>query len=327
MKVLLTGGSGFLGSHVAEQLHARGVEVRALVRPSSDVRFLRSLPNVELTTTPIDDVDGLVQTLRGVDGVIHSAGLVKAKNSAEFHHANVAATIALLEATKRHGGIRRFVQVSSLAVMGPSPDGRPLPKGTPLNPVTHYGRSKLAAERAVLSVAESVPATIIRPPAIYGPRDKEILAFFQAVKWGVLPLMGSSTRGVSLIFAADCAAACIAALEADVPSGSTYCVDDGHTLNFGQLVSQIEAALGKRAWLRFPVPRLAMTTAALGNEFLGKVMDRAVMLTRDKCNELYAPHWVCDSVDAQRDLRWVPAVPFEQGARITADWYRAQGWL
>ena len=153
------------------------------------------------------------------------------------------------------------------------------------------------------------------------------MAFFQSVKYGVLPYMGSTARGISMIFAADCAAACIAALDADVPSGSAYDLEDGSTLTLGELVRHIESSMGKRAWFRFPVPRRVLEAAALGAEIFGKATDRAMMLTRDKCNELYAPHWVCDSSDARRDLGWEPKVTFDRGARITAEWYRREGWL
>lgn len=328
MKVLLTGGSGFLGSHIAEQLSARGVEVRALVRASSDTRFLKTLPKVELFDAALSDADGLAKAMIGIDAIIHSAGVVKARNPAEFHEVNAAGTASLLDAAKKHTqNLKRFVLVSSLAVAGPSEDGKPVSSDALPNPVTHYGRSKLAAERAARANKDALPITIIRPPLIYGPRDKEVLVFFQSVKLGVLPYMGSTARGMSAIFATDCADACIAALDKNVPSASTYFVEDGQTQTLGELVGHIEQAIGKRAWVRIPVPRRALEAAAIGSELFGKLSGKAVMLTRDKCNELFAAHWVCDSSETQRDLGWKPKVPFATGARITADWYRKNGWL
>jgi nucleoside-diphosphate-sugar epimerase len=327
MTILLTGGSGFLGSHIAEQLSEQGRRVRALVRPTSDTRHLSQLQNVELVNAPLGDKAALGKAMEGVEGIIHCAGVVKAKSPAEFHRINTAGTVNMLEAAKRAEGLKRFVLVSSLTIRGPSRDGRPLPADAPPSPVTHYGRSKLAAERAALAAKDELPLTILRPSVIYGPRDREVLAFFQSVKYGVLPYMGSTARGISVTFAPDCAAACIAALDADIPSGRAYDIEDGTTLTLGELVGHIESSLGKRAWVRFPVPRRVLEAAALGTELFGKVTDRAVMLTRDKCNELYAPHWVCDSADAMRDLGWEPKVTFERGARITAEWYRREGWL
>jgi 2-alkyl-3-oxoalkanoate reductase len=326
MTTLLTGGSGFLGSHIAELLSARGEPVKALVRSTSDTKLLQRLPGVELVNASFDDVASLGRALTGVKRVIHSAGLVKAKNE-EFHRINAQGTINLLQAVRTHGGIDRMVHVSSLSVSGPSTDGKPVAVGATPNPVTHYGRSKLAAERACLAAKGDVQVTIIRPPLIYGPRDRECFAFFKAVGLGVLPYMGSMDRGFSAIYAADCAAACVAAAFKAVPSGSVYFVEDGTTQTLGQLIGHIENAMGRRAWLRIPVPRRALELAAFGSELFGKFTDQAMMLTRDKCNELYAAHWICDGSETRRELDWEPQMPFDRGAKVTLDWYRAERWL
>ena len=328
MRILLTGASGFLGSHIAEQLDQQGADVRALVRPTSDTRFLESLERVTLLSGTMSDEASLLAATEGVDGIIHAAGLVKAKAPADFHRTNAQGTANLLHAAKQNAsGIERFVLVSSLAVVGPSEDGRPIRSGATPNPVTHYARSKLAAEQAAQTEVDSLPITIIRPPMIYGPRDREILPFFKSVQLGVLPLTGSPGSLLSAIFAADCATACIKALEAKVPSGSTFFVEDGCLETLGELIAHIENALGRRAWLRVPIPRFLLYGAATGSELYGRVTGRAVMLTRDKLNELLAPHWVCDSAEAQAALDWKPRVSFDEGTRITGAWYRRTGWL
>ena len=328
MRILLTGGSGFLGSHIAEQLDQQDADVRALVRPTSDTRFLERLANVTLLPGTLSDKASLLAATEGVDGVIHAAGLIKARRPADFYQTNEQGTANLLEAVKENApGIGRFVLVSSLTVMGPTEDGQPIPAGSSPNPVTHYGWSKLGAEQATRAAAPALPITIIRPPLIYGPRDREILPFFKSVQLGLLPLTGSPSSRLSAIYAADCAAACINALEANVPSGSAYFVEDGHLETLGGLISHIENALGRRAWLRVPVPRFLMYGAALGSELYGRLRGRAVMLTRDKLNELLAPHWVCDSREARAELGWGPNISFEEGARITGAWYRREGWL
>ena len=269
-----------------------------------------------------------LSSTEGVDGIIHAAGLVKARTPADFHRTNALGTANLLDAAMHNAPhLERFVLVSSLAAMGPSLDGRPLSVGASPNPVTHYGRSKLAAERAAQAAAHALPVTIIRPPMIYGPRDREILPFFKAVQLGLLPLTGSPSAALSAVYAADCASACIKALETNVPSGSTYYVEDGRTETLGELIAHIENALGRRAWLRVPVPRFLMYAAAVASEVYGSLAGRAVMLTRDKLNELMAPNWVCDSREAQTALAWRPRVTFQEGARLTGAWYRREGWL
>jgi nucleoside-diphosphate-sugar epimerase len=328
MTVLVTGGTGFLGSHVVEQLVRARRPVRALVRKTSDTRFLRSLANVELCEGSVEDAASVKAAARGVAGIVHAAGLVKARNSEEFLRTNRGGTENLLAAAlENRETLRKFVLVSSLAALRPSDgQGEPVPEDAEPRPVTDYGKSKLAAERAALAHRAEVPLVILRPPAIYGPRDREILAFFKSIKVGVLPLLGSTKNKLSMIYGADCAAACIAALDRELPSGAVYHVDDGRPHTMEELIMLTERAMGRRAKLRFHLPRRLVETAAFGVELYGRATNRAVMLTRDKCNELFE-QWVCDGTRAQRDLAWTPEVGFEDGIRRTVSWYREAGWL
>jgi nucleoside-diphosphate-sugar epimerase len=328
MTILVTGGSGFLGSHIIEQLAEAGRPVRALVRRSSDTKFLRSLRNVELVDGAVDDRASLERAVEGATAVVHSAGLVKARNLDEFLRVNATGTENLLSACLPHRtSLKRFVQVSSVTVGGPSDAyGNPVSVDATPRPVTNYGRSKLAAEKAVLTQKDQLKVTVIRPPAIYGPRDREILAFFKSIKLGVLPLLGSPQSKLSMTFGPDCARACILAIDADVPSGSVFAVDDGAVHTMAELISEAESAMGKRAFLRIPLPRRVVLGAALMSESYGKLTNRAMMLTRDKCNELF-DQWVCDGSKAADQLGFTPSVTFAEGVKRTVDWYRAAGWL
>ena len=328
MTILVTGGSGFLGSHIIEQLSQSGRSVRALVRRSSDTKFLRSLSNVELIDGAVDDPASLERAVQGVEAVVHSAGLVKARNLEEFMRVNARGTDNLLNACLPiAGSLKRFVQISSITVGGPSDVyGNPVSVDALPRPVTDYGRSKLAAEKSVLSHKDRLKVTVIRPPAIYGPRDREILAFFKSIKLGVLPLLGSPQSKLSMTFGPDCARACIRAIDADVASGSVFAVDDGAVHTMAELISEAESAMGKRAFLRIPLPRRVVEGAALMSESYGKLTNRAMMLTRDKCNELF-DQWVCDGSKAQAELGFTPSVSFSQGVKQTVDWYRTAGWL
>jgi nucleoside-diphosphate-sugar epimerase len=328
MTILLTGGSGFLGSHVAEQLSQAGRSVRALVRKSSDTTFLRSLPNVELVYGGVEDRSSVLEAARGVSGIVHAAGLVKARSADEFMRVNRGGTENLLEgAIENRSTLKRFVLVSSLAALRPSDvNGGAIPENAEPMPVTSYGKSKLAAERAALAKKDLLPLTIVRPPAIYGPRDREILAFFKSIKLGVLPLLGSSQNRLSMIYGADCGAACIAALDADKPSGSAFHIDDGAVHTMEELIMLTESAMAQRARLRLQLPRKLVETAAFGSELYGRFSGKAVMLTREKCNELFE-QWVCDGSRARRELGWEPKISFQEGIRLTVEWYRKAGWL
>lgn len=325
MKVLVTGASGFLGSHVAEQLIKAGHAVRVLVRKTSNRKFLQSLQGIEFAEGSVEEAARVDEAAAGVDAIVHSAGIVKARTPEEFHRTNVQGTRNLLEAARKVAGLRRFVHVSSLEASGPSRDGKPVPI-TQESPVTEYGRSKLLAEKACLEFKDGLPITILRPTAIYGPRDVEILEAFRSVKRGVLPVTGDGKILYTFTYGPDCAAACVCALEAQVPSGSTYFVSDGDVWEQKQAMSKIEDAFKKRAFLRAGVPFGVVRAAALLVEAYGKVANKPVMLTREKARML-SQHFVCDSRETQEALGWKPSVPWVEGALLTARWYEENGWL
>ncbi len=328
MRVLLTGGSGFLGSYVAEQLAAKGHLVRALVRPKSDKRVLEKLPGIEFAPGAIEDVASLGPAMRGVDGVVHVAGLVKARTPAEFFAVNTQGTQNLLDAALANApGLKRFVYVSSLAAIGPSSDGKPVPDDAEPHPVTHYGRSKLAAERAVLALKDKLPVTVIRPPLIYGPRDRETLAFFTSIQGGVLPLLGDGNNTLSMIYGEDCAAACVQALLSDTPSGRAYFVEDGTVYHWREALAEVEKALGKRAFLRVGLPIWVIKVAAAGSQLWGKLTNTAQMLTLGKVNELKQQHWVCSGQGARKELGWAPQTDWAAGVGKAVEWYRQEKWL
>ncbi len=327
MRVLLTGGSGFLGSFVAEQLAAEGHVVRALVRPRSERKILERLPKVEFAPGAIEEPASLTAAMRDLDAVVHVAGIVKARKPAEFFAVNAQGTKNLLEAAAEQG-VGRFVYVSSLAAVGPSADGMPVSDDAEPRPVTHYGRSKLEAERAVLAAKDKLHVTVVRPPLIYGPRDRETLAFFTSIRNGVLPMTGDGRNTLSVVYVEDCAAAIVRAVSGNgVTSGRTYFVEDGAVYVWRDALAQIESALGRRAFVRFGMPMGVVKVAAAATQLWGKVTNTAQMLTLDKVNELTQQHWVCSSVGARRDLGWEPRVRWEQGVQEAVKWYRAEGWL
>jgi nucleoside-diphosphate-sugar epimerase len=326
MRVLVTGGSGFLGSHVAEQLARKGHDVRCLVRKSSDKSFLEQLPGVELAHGAVEDKDAVAKAAEGVEAMVHCAGLVKAKRPSEFVATNVDGTRNLLEVALDHKkNIKRFVFVSSLAAHGPSEDGAPIADDREPRPVTEYGRSKLAAEKLVAAAKDDLPVTTIRPPAIYGPRDREMFVFFESVAKGFVPIPNRSQR-LSMVFGEDAAAGCVRAIEVDHESGRAFYVEDGAVYTQPEMIEALERVLGKKAF-RMSVPMGLLKVAAHATALYGRVRDRAMMFTPDKVNELGAPHWVCSAKAIRDELGWSPSVQWEEGARRTAKWYREAGWI
>jgi nucleoside-diphosphate-sugar epimerase len=326
MRVLVTGGSGFLGSWVCELLSKRGdVDVVALVRRTSKTSHLKTLERVTLAEGAVEDARSVEDAARAAQAVVHCAGLVKARNEDELVRINVEGTRNLAEAAKKHG-VKRFVHVSSLEAAGPSDDRRPV-RVDQERPCTAYGRSKLASEKVVLGFKDSFHVVVLRPAAIYGPRDVEILDAFKSVKRGLMPTIDGGRALGSFVWGPDCAAACIRALEADVPSGSIYFVDDGGPpVTQREFLELIEAALGRRALVRMSLPKGLLKTVAMGVEAYGKASGKAVMLTREKANMLLRD-LVCESSDAQKALGWKPEVPLREGVKRAVAWYRDAGWL
>lgn len=326
MTVLVTGASGFLGSHLAEILTERGHKVRALVRRSSRTAHLESI-GAELVYASLETGEGLEDAVRDVDAVVHSAGVVKARSPEDFHRVNVGGTINLLDATESvNPGIKRFVYVSSLAAHGFPPDGKPRAVDAPPTPVTHYGRSKMAGEQEVRARQDRLPISVLRPPAIYGPRDTEMYNFFKMVKLRIKAYMGNPNNRLSLVYGPDCAEALYLMLTKDHPSGSVFFVEDGRQYTQREFADIVAGALGVGG-LSVSIPIPVVRLAAIGSECWGKLSQKAVMLTRDKVLELQEPYLICSSDSIRETLGWEPQVQLEEGAARSVAWYRSEGWL
>ena len=327
MKVLVTGASGFLGSHIGEQLAGAGHQVRLLLRPTSSRRFLSAFPYEE-APGDVTDPASLPPAVEGVDAVVHAAGLVKARNEAEFHSVNTQGTQNLLLAVKAAAPhLQRFVYISSLAAHGPSPDGAPRPVDAPPRPLTAYGRTKLAGENITRASSAGARSVIFRMPVIYGPRDAALLPFFRLARLRVAPLLLGGRNRISIVYVDDAARAVAAAATAEAAvAGKTYTPEDGAVYSWRDLLAAIEQAVGSRA-LRLSAPRWAFSLAALGSEAFGFVARRAVPLTREKVREMAQSHWVCSHETLCADLGWTPRVQVAEGAQLTAAWYRAHALL
>ena len=190
MKALVTGATGFIGSYLAEALLKRGYEVTCIARSTSSLRWIEHL-DLKYIHCDLADVDRCADHVRGFDYIFHLAGRTKATKEEEFFTANAVCTGNLARvAAERNPGLSRFVYVSSLAAAGPSSSGMPLKEDCRPMPVSFYGKSKLEGEKSVLRFRHRIPVTIVRPPAVYGPRDNDFLVMFRMVKKGIFPYWG-----------------------------------------------------------------------------------------------------------------------------------------
>ncbi len=324
MRALVTGATGFVGSHVAEALAARGDAVTVLARSGARAAPLARL-GVTVALGSLEDPAALAAAARGQDVVFHLAGLTAAASPADYLRVNAEGTRRLLEAAAAAAapGVR-FVHVSTQAVLGPSRPGERLAEDAPCRPVTAYGRSKLAGEEAVRG-ATGVAWTIVRPSAVYGPRDREFLAMFRLARLGVAPLIGSGAQQLSLVCAPDLADAIVRAV-APAAAGRTYHIAHPEAVTQRELALAVGRAVGRRP-LVLPIPGALATPVVAAIGALAAARGRPSVLNRDKMAEFLAPAWLLDSGAAARDLGWRAGLDLAEGTRRTAEWYRREGWL
>ena len=325
MRVAVTGGSGFIGAHLVAALAARGERVRCLLRPASD-RSLLPAQVEPVVAADLSDGAALKRLVRDCDAVVHLAGLTRSWTPRELYRVNRGGTAALCGALARvHPEVGQLILVSSQAAAGPSRPGRPRREEDPPAPVTAYGRSKLAAER-IRHRHPGLPITVIRPPAVYGPGDRDVFAYFRLVRAGVRPELVPSGR-LSLVYVGNLVDALLLALERPQRAGQrVYHVADRGAVRMSTVAQWIADAYGRPTW-RVPVPQAALAVAGLPLAAAGRLLHRDLLLSRDKLREIAQPAWLLATRRIQAELGYQPRVGTREGVQRTARWYLDHGWL
>jgi nucleoside-diphosphate-sugar epimerase len=319
MKALVTGANGFIGSHLCEELLARGYEVRGLVRTTSDLTWIKDL-GLEIVYGDLRDPGSLAAAAVGVDVAFHAGAKVRARDTSEYERVNREGTRLIAEACAARG-VRRFVLFSSASAGGSasSPDD-PSTEEHEARPVTLYGKGKLGGEQALAALKDRLHSVILRFPAVYGPRDRDILMMLKWVKRGVLPVLG---KAFSAVYVKDAVRAAVLAAEKDVPSASVYYISDGNCYNYEGVADLFENLLGKRP-LAVTVPSWLVRAAGWLSETLSS---GGSVFNADKAKELTQPCWVCRPERAGRELGFAPAYDLQSGMTETVKWYQEQSWL
>lgn len=326
MTVLITGATGFIGSHLAEQLHNKGGRVRCFVRKTSDLRWLRHLP-VEYVYGDFFDEDSLKKAVTGVDIVYHSAGVVAARTKRGFFEGNQIVTRNLLTAVQRHNPkLTRFVHISSQAAVGPSLNGIPLNEASPYHPITTYGKSKMEAEREVLKYDGSIPWTITRPPAVYGPRDTATFDFFNTASKGVIPLVGFDKKLVSLVYVADLIKGITLAGERSEGKNQIYFIGSERYYDWEEIGEATLRVLARKA-LKVHVPNVLVYAVAGFVGLFSFFSKKPSVLNWEKGRDMVQKAWTCDTSKAKRELGYRETTSLEDGIRETIEWYRKVGWM
>lgn len=336
-RALVTGASGFIGPYLVKHLQHAGYEVRCLVRPSSDLKRLSPL-NPELVHGDVTDPDSLKLAVEAVDVVFHLAGVIKALDYEAFHHVNAEGTGYLAAACAECETPPTLILVSSQAAAGTSPSDHRRRESDPPAPVSMYGRSKLAGERAAAARADRVPLTIVRPGIVIGDGDPLTLQMYRPINRCRLHLRPTlSNYRYSFVHVEDLVELLVAAAERGERvdptseksreiSGRYFAADD-HQPTYVELGHIIGAALGKKRVFSVPVPKPISWVIVSVQELFARVRGRPSIVNLDKVREGSAGDWTCSSEAAKQQLGFCPQIPLVERFNRTAQWYREAGWL
>ena len=319
MKVLVTGGTGFVGSHVIGFLNGcADIQIYALIRNTAKLEILEG----NAFKTLQGDLFSVPSLPHDLDCVIHVAGLTKARKLADYYTVNQQGTASLFQALKTQGITpKQFILLSSMAASGPSKKGQAAHEKLPPRPVSHYGRSKLLGEMEALKHKDRFPVIIVRVGAVYGPRDPDFLDYFKWIKKGILPRFGRRERHFTFCHASDLAKGLVQITQKNLNSGEIFNIADPEPHTWDELGTIAANHLGIRAF-RISIPLPIVYAAAVLSEMSSAITGKPSIVNREKFRELNQEGWVADINKARTVLQFSPDFPLKKGVRETIDWYR-----
>ena len=324
-RVLITGANGFLGFHLINAALAQKFEVFAGLRKNSKAEHLSQLP-IQYSYLNYENVEDLTKEIadKKINYIIHAAGTTKALKQQVFEQVNVAYTVNLAKAAQMSGNsFLKMVFISSLAAVGPlkANEGIITEKTFP-SPLTSYGKSKLLAERKLAEL--DIESVILRPTAIYGPREKEIFVIIKTLLKGIDANIGSKPQKLSFVYASDVADAAINALLSNAKA--VFNISDGNSYSKYDFADALKHIVNKKA-LRMHLPQSAVHSLAHSLEKFNGWLNKPTMLSREKLKKLVAENWICDISKAKQELNFIPKFNLETGLQETIEWYRQNNWI
>jgi nucleoside-diphosphate-sugar epimerase len=305
--IAVTGATGFIGGMLVDHLVAAGWSVRALVRPRS-AHLLPETPGLEVVNGSLQESESLQRLVQGACAVVHCAGAVRGATAADFNAVNVDGLKRLLREVLSRSPRPRFLSLSSLAARAPQ--------------LSHYASSKRQGEQALASMAEEDLEWIaLRPPAVYGPGDRELLPLFQWMGRGIAPVLGEPHARVSLLYVEDLCTAVLSWLNAGSCRSGVYELNDTQAggYSWDEIIAKVSVLRARRI-IRLPLPAPLLRSIAAMNVTTARLMGYAPMVTPGKIRELRHPDWVGDNTALTAAIGWQPGFSLEQGLRRTMGW-------
>lgn len=342
-RILITGATGFIGGFIVEEALRRGMEVWAAVRRSSSREYL-SDPRINFIELNLGSQSGIERSLSGLsfDYVVHAAGVTKCVDSADFHRVNTLGTVNLVNALLRHGGVRRFVYISSLSSYGPVHEDDPLCEikpADPQRPDTAYGRSKMESERCLDGLLGSgghgggtaaggsaFPYVILCPTGVYGPRERDYFMMAKSIRRHVDFAVGFKRQHLTFVYVLDVVQAVFLALERG-RNGGRYFLSDGNVYSSRTFSDLLRRELGVGLLLRIKAPIWFLRAVTFAGEHVGRLTGRPSALNNDKFHIMKQRNWRCDISATVRDLGYEPQYDLGRGVALAVRWYRESGWL
>jgi nucleoside-diphosphate-sugar epimerase len=303
--IALTGATGFIGSTIARRLVTAGWKIKALTRATSDRSLLAGF-NIHWVEGALENVDSLRRLVRGVEAVVHCAGAVRGATQDHFNRLNVEGVARLVHAAAKQHPLPRFLLISSLAAREPE--------------LSFYASSKRQGEAVLAAQAGQMQWAAFRPPAVYGPGDKEMLPLLRWMARGLAFVPGSGNSRISMLYVDDLAEAVLKWLHDANFQKAVFELHDGQPNGYSwqDVIDTVEHLMDKRVRC-MRVPLIVLKALAGLNLKMAQVLGYAPMLTPGKLRELTYPDWVCDNTAITRETGWTPRVSLEEGLRRTLE--------
>lgn len=326
MKALVTGATGFIGSHLVEALIRQGAQVKCLVRNKRCLGWLKDFP-VEFVVGNCQEKDSLKQGVQDVDQVFHLAGATTAVKEKTYFEVNGLGTDNLVQACiKNNPRLKKFIYISSQAAAGPCRSGEKKKESDPCEPVSPYGKSKLLGEKLALSHSHELPLLILRPCAVYGPRDKGFYTLCKGLSRRINPVLADHDQHISMCHVQDLVRGILLAAETRTESGEIFFLSDGHDYRMADIGGIFAQAMQINP-LKLRLPRQMLFGMAFFAECFSRLTGTPSIMSRGKVEEMIQKNWLCDIAKARALLGYEPRIPLAQGAELTVAWYKKENWL